>query len=136
MKKVLLFTLVSLSLYGCSAEPLEPTKEVHQQMIPSHTFTVKWESNQGSPYIIFRRYTFKDCKLTERYSEVHREKQFDIQLDNGEVFELDIRREESVKNPEIYLSIERGSELQYEQEVESNGFVLQTYVDGYGNVKN
>jgi len=137
MKKLIYIFAIGLSLMSCSAEPLEPIKEIPQQVvsIPSHTFTVAWASNQESPYVIFRKYTFKDCKLTETYSEVHREKIFDVTLENGQIFEIDVRREASVKNPDIYLSIFKGAELQYEQEVESNGFLLQTFIDGNGNVK-
>lgn len=139
MKKVLVLLAIGLSLISCSAEPLEPpTKEIPRQVvsIPSHTFTVTWASNQEAPYVIFKKYTFKDCKLTETHSEVHRENIFDVTLENGQIFELDVRREHSVKRPEIHLSIFKGAELQYEQEVESNGFLLQTFIDHDGNVKN
>jgi len=138
MKKVLGLLAITLSLMSCSAEPLEPIKEIPQQVvsIPSHTFTVAWASNQEGSYVIFKKYTFKDCKLTETHSEVYREEVFDVVLENGQIFELDVRRGETVKNPEIYLSIFKGAELQYEQEVNTNGFLLQTFIDHDGNVKN
>lgn len=141
MKKlILLFAIAAFSI-SCTAEPItaqdtQQTAKTTEQTPEkeTNTFTVNWESNQSEPYVIFKTYTFRDCELTETSRDTIKEKQFDIQLTNGQIFEIDIRREHSVKNPELYLSITKSGTLQYEQEVNTNGFLLQTFIDGNGNI--
>lgn len=142
MKKFLSFIALSLFLNSCTAEPItaqdEPqTAKQTEDQTPKeiiNTFTVAWESNQESPYVVFKTYVLRDCELIKTSEEVHQEKSFDIKLEIGQIFEIDIRREHSVKNPELYLNITKGGALQYEQEVNTNGFLLQTYIDGNGNI--
>ena len=100
------------------------------------TFTIIWESNQEGAYVELNKMHFKDCKLTIISTENIREHKFEVTLEHGQPFDIQIKRQASVQNPELYLAIYKGNELQYEQETNSNGFLLSTFVDGYGNIKN
>jgi len=137
MNKLLLLVL-SITMISCTAEPIEikPNGMTYEEAtnLPTHTFTVVWYSNQEEPYVEFIKYVFKDCEEIDRTTEVHRENRFNITLRQGQVFDIQIKRQSSVKNPELYLAIYKGDELQYEQEVNTGGFLMSNHVDYNGNI--
>lgn len=138
MKKLLLLVL-SILMMSCTAEPLVQEELINQPPIhvnKEHVFKVVWSSNQGSPYVEFNKHVFQDCEVKSTITEVHRENEFNVTLKENQLFDIHIKREESVKNPELYLSIYKDGELQYEKEVNTNGYVLMTYVDKDGNLPN
>lgn len=137
MKKLLLF-LVGIILTSCTTEDIEPiTDNINQAVeIPSakNKFTIVWASNQVNPYVEFTKDEFKNCEVINSTMTVHRENKFEVELENGQPFNIQFKREESVKNPELYLAIYKGDELQYEREVNTSGFMLISFVNYYGNI--
>ena len=137
MKKLLL-ALVSVILTSCTAESVAQ-EELVKTGPPIHvnkmnTFTVIWASNQERPYVEFTKHVFKDCKIQSTTLEVYRDHQFEITLEDNQMFDLQIKKEASVKDPELYLSIYKDGELQYEQEVNTGGFMMSNFVDRDGNI--
>ena len=135
MKKTILL-LVGILLTSCTAESIAQ-EEVKQQSvaeIKTNTFTVVWSSNQESPYVEFNKHTFTACDEYTTITELHRENKFKITLENNQKFDIQIKREGTVKNAELYLAIFKGEDLQYEKEVDTNGFVLISFVDSNGNI--
>lgn len=140
MKNILSLILLSASLISCTAEELQPapvksvvsSKTIEADQI--NTFTVIWDSNQEGATVEVKKYVFKDCKVVSTDIKTYSEKTFDIVLENGQKFDIQILHEEPRKNPELYLSIYKGRELQYEQEVNTNGFMFISFVDCNGNI--
>lgn len=142
MKRVLLL-LVFMTLMSCTAEPIEVTPKpigmTKEQVLEANkptfsTFTFKWASNQEGAYVELSKLQFKDCKLTTISTEIHQENRFEVTFQDGQPFDIQIKREHSVNRPELYLAIYKGDVLQYEQEVNTNGFGLSTFVDNEGNI--
>lgn len=132
-------TMVCITSSSCSTEAVAQDvvtmieiPEDHK--IESNTFTVVWESNQVDPYVEFNKHVFRDCEVVSTITEIHREKRFEITLDDFQKFDLHIRKTSPVKNPELYIAIYRGDVLQYEQEFDTAGFVYIGYVDELGNL--
>lgn len=136
MKKLILLLLISVSLFSCTAESIaqeeliKPPIHVNKE----NTFTVKWESNQEEPFVVFNKHTFISCDEHTTRTETHYEHKFDVTLLDNQRFDIHINRGSTVKNPELYLAIYKGDELQFEQEVNTNGYVLATYVNHDGNI--
>jgi len=137
MKKIISFLSIALALTSCTAEPLNEDispKPKTIQATTTNTFTVKWDSNQDGSYIEFQKHVFKDCKVISTVYEAHREREFTIALENGQMFDMQIRHEAPKKNPELYLSIYKGDVLQYEQEINSQGFLMTNFCDYKGDI--
>lgn len=146
MKRILnlILVIIIISLFvmlctSCTAEPIQEQivrQELSVQVNKENTFTVVWSSNQSNPYVEFNKHTFITCDEHTTITELHRENKFNITLKDNQLFDIYINREESVKNPELYLAIYKGDELQYEKEINSNAYVLMTFVDKNGNIAN
>lgn len=136
MKKFLLL-LVGIMLTSCSTDTIAQEEIVNQppvQVKQIHTFTVVWSSNQENPYVEFNKHIFKNCEVISTESETHRENKFDITLEDSQLFDIHIKRTAPVKNAQLYLAIYKGDELQFEQEINTNGYVLASFVDNAGNI--
>ena len=137
MKKLVGILAIALSVISCTAEPIEPIKAVKPiETVQTNTFTVVWESNQENSYAEFKKHVFKNCQIISTVTEDHRENRFDITLENGQMFDIQIKRlnGSTVKNPKITISIYKGSELQYSQTVYTNGFGMSNFTDHNGNI--
>lgn len=135
MKKLLLLLIVLASLASCTTPGLAYTIDSVESNEPTtNTFRVVWESNQTNPFIEFSKRTMVNCKETNVVREIHREKEFIVTMENGQLFDLNIKRESTVSNPELYIAIYKGDELQYEQEVDTHGFMMSNFVDYKGDI--
>ena len=144
MKKIVLIILwiwmimcLIVLLSSCSPQQL-PSNNIStitkSTTSKSHTFKVAWYSNNPSAYMEFKKYVIKNCKVIDSSYEVHRNTQFDIELYEGQLFDLQIKHEQYVKNPQLYISIFKGDELQYNQEVNTSGFLMTNYCSYIGNI--
>jgi hypothetical protein len=128
------------ALSSCTAQDLEPNKPISVRPIAikpgSYKFIVEWDSNQEDPYVEFTKHIFKDCKIVSSTMEVHRESMFEIELDANQMFDIQIKKGAAIKNPELYLRISKGDEIQYEQEVNTGGFMMSNFVNRDGNIGN
>jgi len=140
MKKSIFFLsiLAATFLTSCTPEELPTaTKQTTINQEPQktvNTFTVKWDSNQDGSYIEFRKHVYITCTDVKTTTEIYREREFNITLENGQTFDMQIKHTAPQKYPELYLSIWKGSEIQYEQEITTQGFLLINYCDNKGNV--
>jgi len=140
MKRIsfILYTAIAMIATSCTADAIAQEELVKEQppkqIVQSNTYTVVWYSNQINPYVEFSKRTLINCVETDVVFETHRENRFDITLNNGQLFDLQIKRESSVANPELYLAIYKGDELQYEQEITTAGFMMINYIDYNGNI--
>lgn len=136
MKRLLLL-LVGIMLTSCTADPLDTKAENinnNINIVKDNDFTVKWDSNQEGSYVEFKKYVMKNCKVIDIKTEIHREREFNVTIGSGQRFDMQIKYTVPQKYPELYLAIYKGSELQYEQEVQTQGFMLISQVNYYGNI--
>jgi len=136
MKKLLLLLVILLSLLSCTTPELAYTIKSNDTAKPIEPviFRVIWYSNQNNPYVEFSKRTMVNCKETDIVRETYREREFFITMNNGQRFDLQIKRESTNPNPELYIAIYKGDELQYEQEVNTHGYMMINHVDSQGNI--
>ena len=137
MKKLLSLLVILISLVSCTAPDLASTIKSNDAIKPAsttNTFTVVWRSNQVEPYVEFTKHVFKNCKIVSTELSVHTNTQFDITLENGQMFDLQIKRKETAIRPNLYLAIYKNDVLQFEREVDTHGYMMSNFVDSQGNI--
>jgi hypothetical protein len=106
---------------------------------PYTDYTFEWKSNQVGATMDITIYPVDGSKAIVVNNIT--DHQYHTPLRCGDAFSLNIKYTEPVPNPEIYLAIYKTSDeyadegLLYEQEVESSGFGLTSFITRDGTVK-
>lgn len=136
--KTIIISLLSIFTFGCSTPELEIKQENNvesKQIIPSiNTFMVKWDSNQPGANITFSKYILRECNAIKTETKIYNEKEFEIIVENNQHFDLEINRESKTNNPELHLSIYKGNELLYSDNINTSSFFYSGFVNEFGNI--